>query len=329
MLSRAAVEAVVVGTVKLVDQFPIFELGGALRHLSGLAGRETADPFDQIFALWAADNALAKVLDGDQPLKFCRGAAIELINDIREQQQRLNSTSEETKQFTPLPSWKLHSTKTKIEIFEHQLSAELKKTASYAVPPRGIFNIELLAENAERHIHESIRIHLSEFTIAEYRQAGRCLAFGQYSACGFHAARAVEDELRAYFKRFLGDPPEETMGQLAGKLSDLQKSKNDALKPRENTVRHIKDLTNFDRNPLMHRRVVLNEVDATTLFNNALSVIGEMVKELLELDDSDRQDSLPLSAGSVALIGSDAPKPKKARASVNALRIPDGSQASS
>lgn len=328
MLNRIAVAADEVGTVKLIDQFPMYELGGALRNLRVTCSTETEDPFEQVYAIWLAANALNKVLNGEQPLNFCRAAAEELLRELQEKDHKLGRPKDESNKLSALKPWEFQGIRNKIEIFEHQLSAELKKTASYAVPTRGIFSTELLAENAERHIHETIRIHLSEFTIAEYRAAGRCLAFGQYSACGFHAARAVEDQLRIYFERFLGEPPEETMGQLAGKLSDLLKSKEDRLKPQENTVRHIKDLTNFDRNPLMHRRVVLNEVDATTLFNNALSVIGEMVKELLSLDDSDKQQQLLLT-GSASLIGSEGGHKTKRRATTSALRIPDGREASS
>ncbi|MBS0269476.1 MAG: hypothetical protein JSS54_10910 [Proteobacteria bacterium] len=314
--------------MKLVDQYPIFELGGALRHLRDLT-EDTPSPeaFDQLFGLWTAGNLLGKAIEGDPPLRFCRAAAMDLLGEIRRKQQQIGSSSgaEGEGKMQPLAGWQLVDLKNKIDIFEHQLRAELSRTASYAVPERGIFNIELLAENAERHIHESIRLYLSEFAIAEYREAGRCLAFGLYSASGFHSARAVEDELRTYYERFLGPPPEQTMGQLAGHLSDLQKSKDVRLKPRENTVRHIKDLTNFDRNPLMHRRVVLNEVDATTLFNNALGVIVEMVKELIALDDADLQEALPLSAA--ADLGLIPEKSKRRPAPIRQTKqISDGSE---
>lgn len=326
MLDRMVVDAAEVGAVKLVDQFPMYELGGALRHLVAFAQDDAStDPFEQLFALWGAEQALGKVLDGEQPLAFCRGAAMDLIGEIRKQRFQLNPP-EEGKKIAPLASWELHAIKTKTEIFEHQLSAELKKTASYAVPTRGIFNIELLAENAERHIHETIRQHLSEFAVSEYREAGRCLAFGLYSASGFHSARAVEDVLRVYYERFIGPPPDKPMGLLASHLNDLLEKKDAKLRPRENTVRHIRDVTNFDRNPLMHRNVQLEEIDATTLFNSALGVLVEMVKELVSLDDADLQTALPLHGAAASDLGLTSPAPRRRVASASPKQISDGSK---
>ncbi|WP_414464544.1 hypothetical protein [Hyphomicrobium sp. DY-1] len=321
------VYAVEAAAVKLVDQFPIFELGGALKHLSDVSERDASDPFVQLFALWAADAALSKVLNGDQTLSFCRGAALDLLHEMQRLQANF-APSADGKPMTPLPAWEMTRTKSKIEIFEHQLSAELKRTASYAVPLRGIFNIELLAEHADRHIHETIRHHLSEFAVSEYREAGRCLAFGLYSASGFHSARAVEDVLRVYYERFIGPPPDKSMGLLASNLNDLLSKADAKIRPRENTVRHIRDVTNFDRNPLMHRNVKLEEIDATTLFNSALGVIVEMVKELISLDDEDLQAPLPLHGAAAIDLGLASPPPRRRLAAASPKQIPDISKSS-
>lgn len=280
------------GRVKLVDQFPLYELGAALHELKELCKRDVTEPIEQVYGLWIARKQLVAVLDGEQPLHFCRMAANELLRDMEEKERHLSSTSEDGRPVGPLKRWQMNSIATKIDVFEHQLSGELKKTATYAVPERGIFNIELLAEGAERHIHESIRVKLPKFARDEFRAAGRCLAFGMYSASGFHAARAVETVLRDYYKRFIGLPPDKPMGLLASNLADLLEKKDAVLKPKENTVRHIKDVTNFDRNPLMHRGVDLQEIDALTLFNSALAVMVEMTKELAEIEDKEETASL-------------------------------------
>jgi hypothetical protein len=205
---------------------------------------------------------------------------------------------EEGKSIKPLAPWQMRALSNAIDVFEHQLSAELQKTASYSVPDKGIFHTEKLAESAEFHIHESIRSHLSPFALQEFRSAGRCLAFGLYSASGFHSTRAVEDVLRLYYEQFIGPPPDVPMGLLAGHLQDRLKSKDALPKPKENTVRHIRDVTNFDRNPLIHRGIELKEIDAMTLFNGALGVIVEMVKELSEADG---QKPLPLQTEAIPL----------------------------
>jgi hypothetical protein len=279
-------------SVKLINQFPIYELGGSLRVLKATCGRSGADAIDQLYSMWRASTSLREVLAGDQSLHFCRRAAEDLLDELERKTNAVQKTQDG--QPVSFEAWELTGIRNKVDIFEHQLSAELAKTASYAVPTRGIFDVELLSENAERHIHETVRQHISDFAIVEFRNAGRCLAFGLYSASGFHSARAVENVVRTYYARFIGPPPDKPMGLLTSHLGDLLTKENAPLRPKENTIRHMRDVTNFDRNPLIHRGVELEEIDAMTLFNSALGVIVEMTKELAALDDSDLQEPLPL-----------------------------------
>jgi hypothetical protein len=73
--------------------------------------------------------------------------------------------------------------------------------------------------------------------------------------------------------------------------SQLENIKPEKLKspqlPNEKTVRHLKDFTNLDRNPLMHRFVDLSEKDAMTLFSSATSVISEMAGEI-KVDEDEK-----------------------------------------
>ncbi len=76
-------------------------------------------------------------------------------------------------------------------------------------------------------------------------------------------------------------PDKQTMGQMASGLEDMFRAKKKPERlPRENTVRLLKDFTSFDRNPLIHKTVMLDDADASTLFNNAASLITEMCKEI-------------------------------------------------
>ena len=151
------------------------------------------------------------------------------------------------------------------------------------MPERGIFSTRGLVDSADRHIHETVREAVPEFARAEFRRAGRSLAFGLYSASGFHSARAVENMLRIYFTAFFGEPDKDDigLGLMASHLEELRKRKDKPARlPKENTVRHLRDFASYDRNPLIHKTVDLAEIDAVTLFNGALSVIVEMAKEL-------------------------------------------------
>lgn len=308
------------GIVKPVDQFPIYELGVALGQLRDVCSRSAAAAMDQLQALWTAESHLRKLLGG-QPftISFCRDAAESLHRDVRRAYAHFKHDTEESfdPSKPPLETWALYGVRTNLDIFEHQFSAEIKKTATYAVPQRGIFNTELLVDHAEAHIPESLRSAVPEFAVSEFQAAGRALAFGLFSASGFHSARAVECVLKAYYVSFLGEPKKDEMpmGLMASHLADARVAKENEGKvlPRESTIRHIKDVTNYDRNPLMHKNITLDEVEATTLFNSAVGAIVAMTKELTE----NARNDLELAAGSAAaaLLGPEAAKklalPKK------------------
>ena len=180
-------------------------------------------------------------------------------------------------------TWRWYSIRNEIDVFEHQFSAELKKMAVYQVPARGIYNIELLVDQAHLHIHDTVRHEPTDFAIEEFKTAGRCLAFGLYSASGFHSIRSVENVLRQYHAVYLHEQKSDTMtmGQMTSALDDMHNAKNKSPRlPNKNTIRHLKDFTGFDRNPLVHKTVDLTEIDAATLFNSAASLIVEMSKEI-------------------------------------------------
>lgn len=295
--------------MKLIDQFPIYEIGGVLRHLKNNCDLDSPNALDQLFALWSARKQLEPLIGGDPiPLNYCQGTAEDLVEFIRGYEHRLAPSLDPAESSTPIERWELRRLKEKIEIFEHQFSAELKKTATYAVPERGIFNTEQLVDRADVHTHDSVRSLVPEFALNEFRLAGRSLAFGLYSASGFHSARAVENMLRAYYADFIGEPGDIGLGLMASHLGQLREKKDKPTRlPNENTVRHLRDFADYDRNPLMHKTVDLEEIDATTLFNGALGVIVEMAKEMR---DEDKQEKLPLSSG---LIANALAKPKAAQ----------------
>lgn len=301
-----------------IDQYPIYELGAALQQLrvaaTPLAGSPGSPPSpleaEQFSALWFAEHHLQRLVSG-VPFRvhYCLGAVNALRNHIAAilAHNRSLATEQSNALTGPPPpiEWRWHSLRSGIDIFEHQFSAELQKTATYAVPERGIFNIEGLVDKAYLHIHGSVRGKVNSFALEEFKAAGRCLAFGLYSASGFHSARAVESVLRDYHKEYLPNQPSDdmSMGQMASALDDTHKAKKKAQRlPKQNTIRHLKDFTGFDRNPLMHKTVTLEEIHAVTLFNAAASVIAEMSSEMIE-------NLAQLDGAQLPLLGDDPESP--------------------
>jgi hypothetical protein len=285
--------------VKLIDQYPLYELGGVLHELKEISSRDGVKGFDQLVALFAAD-AQIRVLLGGQPVEisYSRDAALQVVRLINAatSEFRDKETGGWKSEVPVLAAWQMSSLKSAIEVLEHQFSAELKKMAIYAVPRRGIFDTEKLVASAEGHIPESVRADLPPFVVSEFRAAGRCLAFGLFSASGFHALRAAECALEQYYIAFLGVPQKEdiTMGLMRSHLQDRIDSKDAKLpKPSTATLRTIADITSFDRNPLTHKELDLTEDDAAMLFNRAQGMIALMAREIKDRAE-ELQPPLPL-----------------------------------
>lgn len=60
----------------------------------------------------------------------------------------------------------------------------------------GIYHTALLVNRADEVFAPEVLDRLSERTRAEWRSAGRCLAFNLHTACGFHLLRAAESAMR-------------------------------------------------------------------------------------------------------------------------------------
>ena len=300
--------------VKLIDQFPLYEMGGALRYLKDVCNQDTTNSYTQLFALHGARQHLQTLIGGEPiSVSYCKGSAASLLELIKLHLQHFTRNEASPPEAPPpIEPWRLNRIKAQIEIFEHQFSAELKKTAIYAVPKRGIFDTEELVDAAEKHLPEAIHSILPGVATSEFRAAGRCLAFGLFSASGFHAMRAAESVLRNYYRMFKGEPSKKdlTMGLMASHLIDLTASTSDVMKPNPGTVRSIKDVTAFDRNPLMHPNIVLDETDATILFNRAQIMITDMAREIMDRRDEANQAPLPLEEATDAL---PAPTTKRLR----------------
>lgn len=207
----------------------------------------------------------------------------------------------------PVDSYKLSFWKNLIERFEHNLAAELRGEATYFVPTTGIYQTSLLVEAAEDHVPSELHIMLPDIARNDYRSAGRCLAFGLFTASGFHAARAVEAMLGAYHDGFcepLGNE-KPTMNDFLSGLEGLKKGEGQVV-PAKKTLRTVREFKDLDRNPLMHPRAVLSETDARVHFDLAAAAIIAMAREMIDIGDRGKQELLQLEQrGAISLPASD------------------------
>jgi hypothetical protein len=171
--------------------------------------------------------------------------------------------------------------KTTVQDFETVFREEMRETATYFVPRRGIFYTPALVDTADEAFPAELLAYIPEKTREDWKAAGRCLAFNLLSASGFHVARGVEGTLEAYYQLFSGKTGE-TLKSWNDYIVALRKiaAQNPTPTPREKTLAELQQMKDDYRNPIMHPRVVLTEPDARMLFANGESLIIAMAQEI-------------------------------------------------
>jgi hypothetical protein len=107
--------------------------------------------------------------------------------------------------------------------------------------------------------------------------------------------------LETYFDMFNGGPSgkPKQWGQYLDALEKIAAS-GAAPAPDAKTLGELKQLKDDWRNPLMHPRVVLEEPDARTVFNNGETLVMMMAQELAAATGRGIQPALALVAASPA-----------------------------
>jgi hypothetical protein len=164
--------------------------------------------------------------------------------------------------------------------FETIFSTEMSELSTYFVPQRGIYSTAALIDSADQSFPPDIFGHVPDKAKADWRAAGRCLAFNLLSATGFHVARAVEATLEVYYQLYTGKT-----GPLSGWNDYIQAlervtTKGDKPAPAAKTLAELRQMKDDYRNPVMHPRVTLSETEARILFDNGESLIIAMAEEI-------------------------------------------------
>lgn len=282
------------------DLYRIYELGGNVHRLSAIGDGITLG--DAFLPLWQARAALRTLTGSDPQVKIdiCSLAAMELekvLNEIERSHFWNNEKNEfaypADKSQTIYP-WLVYELKDALQSFEAVFRAEMQAASTYWVPKRGTHSTRDLVDAFDNTFLPELRATLGPMALDEYRSAGRCFAFGLWTAAGYHACRAVEAVLRPYYEKLTGK--EATEGKTWGHLIEgLEKVEAD-LKPNEKTLFYIRQLKDNERNPLMHVRVVLDEMDADLLLGAAKIAMMHMARELIAIvaANAGKQDQLNL-----------------------------------
>jgi hypothetical protein len=119
-------------------------------------------------------------------------AAEELSQQLHQIIHRQGQTDEQIGQFGVIG---LHNA---VDKFEATLLAELRDLEIYSVSPVGIYSTSALLTNATAMFGDDAVLLPAEVS-TEFDEARKSLAFGLYTAAGFHLLRSIEAAVRKYY----------------------------------------------------------------------------------------------------------------------------------
>jgi len=276
--------------VERINPFDFYELSQTLKTLAQKVGDHEARSC--FFDLMQASSALSELAKG-RPIqlgvsKACALALEDCVDRLIDTHLFENDPDKpgETRfreKATPILSWEWENYRRLLTTFETVFNEEMRETAAYYVPRRGIYWTPALVDTAEESFPPQIRVYLPEKTVVDWRAAGRCLAFNLLSASGFHVARAVEGTMESYYQLFSGKAGT-TLRSWDDYAKALEKIAEGSPTPCPNakTLTEFRQMKDDYRNPIVHPRVVLTEPDARMLFANGESLIIAMAQEIGE-----------------------------------------------
>jgi hypothetical protein len=262
----------------------VYELGGAIHRLADIS---TQTPLGVYFGAYVAAEAALNQLLGKDPqvkLDLCMDAAQRLLSSIQNI-ERLRFYDKEGKFSVPQSGtldYNYYELRDSLQNFEAVFRAEMQAAATYWVPKRGTHSTRDLVDNFDRSFLPDLHETIGETALNEYRNAGRCFAFGLWTAAGYHSCRAVEAVLRSYYRGFVGKKASDgkTWHNLIQELELVEAEP----KPVDKTLFYLRQLKDNERNPLMHVRIVLDEQDADLLLGAAKIAMVHMSRELIVLE---------------------------------------------
>jgi len=261
-----------------VNIFQFYRFGAAIRALIEIDGESIFS--DEYSTLLVAEGALGDLLSQDQILlsgiKPATEALISKINDITSQ---LDVEGFDVGKKIGVA--KINRLRVAFRRFETLLEAELvdRGVDVYSVSQKGIYSTSKLIESADEALPHDIRSMLTADAIQDLREAGKCLAFGANTACGFHLMRATEGIIHKYYVSVTGQIPRRKERNWGAYVRNLNRHRNNNAdsKADPKLIALIDQLREHHRNVLMHPEETLTADEALSLFGVCQSAIVAFV----------------------------------------------------
>jgi hypothetical protein len=180
-----------------------------------------------------------------------------------------------------------------ITAFYNVFEQEIEDTHCFIVTPVGAYAASALLKNASSHLSQAAQKVVSDDIREDFNKSGECLALDLYTACGFHALRAVEAAALFYHRNVTGvelsDVPLGTL--IYGNQKDYpgsglrpqyvkEGSPNDS--PLGLIISLLSQINAIYRIPLMHPKMSLKSYTAKFVFDTSAIAISAMVTDTIE-----------------------------------------------
>jgi hypothetical protein len=179
-----------------------------------------------------------------------------------------------------------------INQFYKVFEQEMEDANAFIATPIGAYSTSVLLKNASSHLSQHAQEIVNDGVKEDVDKAGSCLVFDLWTACGFHALRAVEAEAQFYHEEVTGvelnDVP---LGTLiygdqknypgSGLLTQHAKEGSSHESPLGLIISLLSQINAIYRRPIMHPKMSLGANEAKFVFDTAAIAISAMVTDAL------------------------------------------------
>lgn len=191
--------------MKVVNLPFIYELGSEMQELSKLKYDGTGKSrLDILIAANSVGYSIYRLLEEYPALTVSRNPGKDLLTAIDKIRAWYQKIKNDLKPNLDAPDFTVdydfNEVISKANVFTTILKADLlENLVAYHPQQKGIYSTALLITQAENALHPEYLRKLDETVVREIRESGKCLAFDNYTASGFHMLRALEIVLHDYY----------------------------------------------------------------------------------------------------------------------------------
>lgn len=275
-----------------------FELAENLERTRDTLSTERTRAGLLYFRLDSVRGALKAFMEDDSAFSVCKHSASEFIKSIsivcaNFESEDGNLIFEKLKE--DVEGWQYRYLVDKLNDFRSVFLAECNDASIYLAEPILIYKISDLVDSASKRIPAEVIEIIPKGIVSEFDQAGRAMAFGLPTACGFHALRALEIMMGHYLNSF-GYSGKKCVSWFdhIDAMRKLAEDESRVPNPSQKVVSMLDRMRQLDRNPLMHPEDTLDSTQSETLFSLAAITIIEMARDLALREPILSQGNLPL-----------------------------------